>query len=205
MTLNPLAHIDVIGTVLVPIIGLLAGGILIGWAKPVVFSPNLLTRKLKVKTSTALIAIAGPLSNILLSIIFLVTATLYIAAMTSDINSRTVLYTAALIEGPEALTYIGMSTEKMLLLGLAGALVRINVILAAFNMIPAGPLDGASIVGGFLPDNLQHRYNAFRYSQIWFVGLMLLMYFGVLSHLLAIISTPIEAMLHFIAKLILGI
>jgi len=204
MTLNPMKHIDIIGTILVPIIALLTGGILIGWAKPVIFNPNFLTKKLQTKTSTALIATAGPLSNLLLSVIFLITTTLYVTAITSDINSRVILYVATFTDKPEALTYIGMSTERMTLLGLGGAIVRINIILTAFNMIPVGPLDGAGILGGFLPNHLQCRYNTFRYSPLWLAGLVLLVYFGVMPHLLTIITAPIEIVLHSIARFILG-
>ena len=71
MTINPLAHIDPIGTVVFPLLGLLFGGFFIGWAKPVLFNPARLTRRLQMKVSAALIALAGPLSNILMSILFM--------------------------------------------------------------------------------------------------------------------------------------
>ena len=99
---------------------------------------------------------------------------------------------------------MGLDTGTVVLLGLGGALVRLNMLLAAFNLIPLGPLDGAGVLGGFLPDHLQNRYNAFRYNRFWFFGLMLLMYLGVLRWLLLPTMLLTEAVLQPIVRLILG-
>lgn len=204
VTLNPIAHIDIVGTVIFPILGLLSGGIFIGWAKPVMFNPSLLTRRWKAKISTAIIAAAGPLSNVVLSIIFLSITTMYIVMTTpNSIDSRLDLFSATFTGEIEVLTRMGIDTERAIMLGIGSALVRVNIILATFNMIPAGPLDGAGVLGGFLPDRLQYRYNNFRYSRLWFVLLLLLIYIRALPYLLTVIATPMEAMLSAIARLIL--
>ena len=179
MTLNPLAHIDPIGTVLFPLLGLLFGGFFIGWAKPVMFNPARLTRRFQMKISSAMIALARPLSNIILAILFMAGTTL-------------------------ALMSMGLDTGQVVLLGMGGALVRLNMLLAAFNLIPLGPLDGAGVLGGFLPDRLQYRYNNFRYNRFWFIGLMLLMYIGVLRWLLLPTFLLMQAVLNPIARIILG-
>ena len=202
MTLNPLSHIDTIGTVVLPIIGLLSCGFCFGWAKPVTFNPNLLSRRLKTKTATALIAMAGPLSNAVLSIIFLALTTLYICIVAPTASSRINLYYATFTGQIDTLSHIVASTEKMVLLGLGGALWRINIVLAAFNMIPIGSLDGAGVLGGLLPEHLECRYNNFRYrySQHCFIGLMLLMYLGILPNLLVALE---EVVIKSVAQLIL--
>jgi len=206
MTLNPLAHIDPIGTVLFPLLGLLFGGFFIGWAKPVLFNPARLTRRLQMKVSAALISLAGPLSNILLAVLFMAVTTLAVRVLEPNPVSRWSLANAAMDfrQGPEILISMGLDTGKVVLLGLSGALVNLNILLAAFNLIPLGPLDGAGVLGGFLPDHLQYRYNAFRYHRFWFFGLMLLMYVGVLKWLLLPTYLLMEALLNPIARMILG-
>ncbi len=203
MTLNPLAHIDPIGTVLFPLLGLLFGGFFIGWAKPVLFNPARLTRRFQMKVSAALIALAGPLSNLVLCVVFMTITTLAIRFMAPSLSGRIHLYNAS-FTGPEVLMDMGLDTGTVVLLGLGGALVRLNMLLAAFNLIPLGPLDGAGVLGGFLPDHLQNRYNAFRYNRFWFFGLMLLMYLGVLRWLLLPTMLLTEAVLQPIVRLILG-
>jgi Zn-dependent protease len=202
MTINPIPHIDPIGTVVFPILGLLFGGFFIGWAKPVLFNPARLTRRLQMKVSAALIALAGPLSNILLAILFMAVTTLGVRLL--ELGPARVQLWLAAFDGPEALIGMGLDTGKVVLLGLGGALVHLNILLAAFNLVPLGPLDGAGVLGGFLPDHLQYRYNAFRYHRFWFFGLMLLMYVGVLKWLLYPTFMLMYALLNPIARLILG-
>lgn len=133
LTLNPLSHLDPIGSVLVPLIGYFAGGFIIGWAKPVPFNPyNLRPEKwgLPAQAGEALVAMAGPLSNILLAVIF------------------------GLI-----IRFLGASgTLNDSFLGLAGFVVLINITLAIFNLIPIPPLDGSKILFAFIP----YKFQGFR-------------------------------------------
>ena len=205
ITLNPIAHIDVIGTILFPLLGLLAGNsLIIGWAKPVTCNQALLTRKFKIKTSTAMIALAGPLANFMLSIIFLIISVVTIKLITPISASRSALISAAICDGPEALMSMGLSTEILLLLGLSSATVRLNVLFAAFNMIPVGPLDGAGVLGYFIPDRWQYSYNSFRYNPLGLIGLMLLMCFNLLSPIIYLIMMPIDAILALVVNLLLS-
>lgn len=121
MTLNPISHIDPIGTILLPIIGS-AGLPVIGWAKPVPVQPNRLTRKLSMRTGMALVSIAGPLSNLLLA--FTCTAAFWL------------VFDSGLIPR------LGDENLLQTLQGLLVRLIFANVGLAIFNLLPVPPLDG---------------------------------------------------------------
>lgn len=120
LTLNPISHLDPVGSFLVPLLGYFAGGFVVGWAKPVPFNPYNLRNA---KWGEAIVAAAGPLANIALSVIF----GLFIRF---------------------ASAYEAVSPS---LLSLAGFVVLINITLAIFNLIPIPPLDGSKILFAFLP------------------------------------------------------
>lgn len=122
LTLNPLAHIDPIGTVLVPLVLMLTSGSFIGWAKPVPFNPqNIRDPKGELK-----IALAGPVSNLCLAII----------VSLAFLGIR-LIFPALL--GIEPLIYA------------VSLIIYVNIFLALFNLIPVPPLDGSKILGSFLP------------------------------------------------------
>jgi Zn-dependent protease len=122
ITLNPLAHIDWIGTVLFPLIALLTHLPLLGWAKPVPVN----FRNLKApRRDFALVALAGPVSNLAL------------AALATPIF--------LMMYGDGA---IDMGTI------LAASFVVLNVSLAVFNLIPFPPLDGGNVLSGFVPESV---------------------------------------------------
>jgi Zn-dependent protease len=121
ITLNPLAHIDWIGTVLFPLVAIYSRLPLIGWAKPV---PVSMANLRSPRRDFALIAAAGPASNLLLAGV--VSAILAIAGGT--LGSQ--MFTAVLYN-----------------------LVSLNVMLAVFNMIPVPPLDGGNVLAGLLPEH----------------------------------------------------
>ena len=122
LTLNPISHLDPIGSFFVPLIGYFAGRFIVGWAKPVPFNPYNLRNQ---RWGEALVAVAGPISNIALAILFGLTIRFL----------------------PE---YINISQS---FLNLASSVVLINIILAIFNLIPIPPLDGSKILFAFLPYN----------------------------------------------------
>jgi len=127
LSLNPAVHIDPIGTLLFPLVAMMTGVPLIGWAKPVPVD----TRYLKApRRDFALIAAAGPVSNIVLAILAAGVLALLPGVRPGDITGR------ALLSTPNYLLRLA---------------VVLNVLLAVFNMLPIPPLDGGNVLLGVLP------------------------------------------------------
>ncbi|MDP2322106.1 MAG: site-2 protease family protein [Acidobacteriota bacterium] len=127
LSLNPAVHIDPIGTLLFPAIAIFTGLPLIGWAKPVPVDTRFLQHP---KRDFALIAAAGPSSNVLMAIIGAVLLAIIPGVAPGDIAGRAVM------------TPLFMLLEWF---------VIINVLLALFNMVPVPPLDGGNVLMGVLP------------------------------------------------------
>jgi Zn-dependent protease len=127
-TLNPLAHIDPLGTVILPLILAFSGsGFMFGWAKPVPVDPTRFRRDVHMGRGMAWTAAAGPLSNVVLAVFAAVVAGLLIRF------------------APETLERGNGIRE------LVASLLGTNVVLALFNLIPVPPLDGSRIVDGYMP------------------------------------------------------
>jgi len=126
LSLNPLVHLDILGTVVLPLIGALGSMPMLGWAKPVPVNP----RNFKSVWGNVLVAVAGPGSNLLLCAICLFV--LVIAQKTG-------------------ITSTGFAHLTSPFVKLLEAMVGVNAILAVFNMIPLPPLDGAAVLEVVLP------------------------------------------------------
>lgn len=127
LNLNPFKHIDPIGSVVVPgFLFLTNAGILFGWAKPVPYNPYNLKNQ---RYGEALVAAAGPGTNIILAIIFGLVVRLGVG--------------------------MGLPSE---FLHLSYYIVYINVLLACFNMLPVPPLDGSKVLSALLPYQLELKY-----------------------------------------------
>jgi Zn-dependent protease len=148
MSLNPLVHIDPIGTLVLPIVAAVTGAPLIGWAKPVPVD----TRQLGLpRRDFMLVAAAGPASNIVLAVA---------AALVLRLAPGAAAGAGALdVAGPIA--------------GIAALALQVNLLLALFNMIPVPPLDGGNVLGGLLGGAWRRRYEALRpYGVFILYGLM---------------------------------
>ena len=120
LTLNPIPHLDPIGTILFPIIGAVTGAPVFGWAKPVPVNPYNLRYG---KWGAVLVALAGPASNVVVA----------------------VLATVTLL----ALTAAGLAPNNLLAVFLV-LLAMISLVLAVFNLIPVAPLDGSRLLSALL-------------------------------------------------------
>jgi Zn-dependent protease len=170
LTLNPLKHIDPVGTVLVPlslivISQLTSGGFFIfGWAKPVPIASDNLHHP---KRDMALVAAAGPTANLIMAFLWAVIMKLGLMLPVS----------LAL-----PLTYMG------------GAGIAINVLLMVLNLIPVPPLDGSRVVAGLLPDRLAWQFG--RIEQYGLMILLLLMVSGILWKIMGPPVAMVESMIY---------
>lgn len=145
LTLNPLRHLDPLGTIVFFIAN-------IGWAKPVPVDPRYFKNPLK---GMLLVALAGPGANFLLSGLF---AALYHGLLPLALEHETEL--------------LGKVLVPLTLIAQAG--VFVNLVLGAFNLLPVPPLDGSNIVAGVLPRRAAYRYLSFgRYGIFVLLGLFL--------------------------------
>ncbi len=150
LTLNPLSHIDVIGTIIFPLLSPLP----FGWAKPVPIDPVRFSRRFTMRTGVVLTAAAGPASNVIL------------AALCTLLYGLLGRFDPGLLEGPN-----GPAVEALLLRSIV-----LNFSLALFNMIPVPPLDGSRVVDGLL--SVRSRFRAtwdsfLQYSTFGFIAVVL--------------------------------
>jgi Zn-dependent protease len=122
LTLNPIKHIDLVGTIIVPVVLLALGGFIFGWAKPVPVAQQNLRNP---RRDMALVAAAGPVSNLVMALLW------------------------GLIAKLAAVANIAWASEPLILMGIAG--VTINLVLAVLNLLPIPPLDGGRVLSNLLP------------------------------------------------------
>ncbi|MEI8054511.1 MAG: site-2 protease family protein [bacterium] len=153
LTLNPVRHIDVFGTIIVPITLLLLNiGVILGWAKPVPINTHNFNNP---RRDMALVALAGPSSNFIMAIVWAV------------ITKGSVIL----------LVYNFPGAMAVQLMGEAG--ISINLMLMILNLLPIPPLDGSHIVSGLLPKVVAAHYE--RIAPYGFFILLALLYFGVID------------------------
>jgi len=171
LTLNPIKHIDPLGTVIVPLLLMVMGGFIFGWAKPVPITWENLKNP---KRDMVLVAVAGPLANLLMAIMWAILVKItFIIPVSASTQSLVV-----------ALHYMG----------LAG--ITINVWLLVLNLLPLPPLDGGRVVSGLLPNPLSWQFN--RIEPYGFIILLVLLWTHVLEY---IMLPPARALHGFIYQL----
>lgn len=151
LTLNPIPHIDLFGSIILPFFFILSqSGFILAWAKPVPYNPNRIKDK---KYGDLKVAIAGPLSNIIIAVFFgLVVRLLPVAA-----NIKQGLFLSFLSRDNDVLNSLiaGNIWHSIILLSII--FIFINLLLAFFNLIPIPPLDGSKIVLNFFPEKLKYK------------------------------------------------
>jgi Zn-dependent protease len=133
VSLNPAVHIDPIGTLLFPLLGMITGAPLIGWAKPV---PVSIWRFARPRRDYLMVAAAGPLSNLALAFV----ATVALRSLLGVGGAAGMPAAGAAVIAP--------------LTSLAWSALQVNVLLAIFNLLPIPPLDGSSVLAGVLPERM---------------------------------------------------
>ncbi len=151
LTLNPLAHIDIIGTVIMPIMGILSGLPFFGWAKPVPFNPLYFRRNVSIRKGIMYTALAGPVSNLIFAILMIIFGRIILLITP---NTDTNLF--------KALFLLVVNT------------MQVNIGLFLFNLLPVPPLDGSKILYGILPENKMYIVEFLeRYSFVLFIGIII--------------------------------
>ena len=167
LTLNPIAHIDPFMTVILPLVLYLTSGFIFGGAKPVPVNAMRLRHPLR---DMMFVALAGPVSNFLLAILFAVAF--------------------------KAMLYLGEMPINALAVRVMHAGVYLNLLLAAFNMLPIPPLDGSRVMAYLLPGGLRDSYVALeRFGMV--ILIVLMMTRGLRAYLEAAMS-PMFAAVEFL-------
>lgn len=206
MTLNPLAHMDPIGTFLFPLLGMFTGLPFIGWAKPVPVDGRNLTRRFSMRAGFAMVASAGPISNLIQAVVFFPLLALLVRATAPSVFIRGHLFEAAAFDWSsgvvDTLKAAGLGNVQTLFLVLLGRLVMINLLLALFNLLPLGPLDGAGILRGIVPRSWTPKLD--KYQPYMFIVILLLAFSGMLGYIITPALSLAYYLLTPLANIILG-
>lgn len=157
LTLNPIKHIDPVGTLLIPGLMLIVSNFVFGWAKPVPVDARNLRNP---RRDLALVALAGPVANFLMAFFW-----------------GLIAKCGVLAEGYDN-AWLGIP-----LIYMGGAGIMINVVLGVLNLIPLPPLDGGKVMSGLLPPRAAYQYQ--KIEPYGFLILLVLMFAGVLSRVMA--------------------
>lgn len=171
LTLNPLKHIDPVGTVLLPAVLLVLGGFIFGWAKPVPITWENLKNP---RRDVALVAVAGPGANFLMAVFW------------------------AVVLKISASSGIGPGSFGFPLILMAQAGITINVILMILNLVPIPPLDGGRVLSSLLPPRLAWQFSRIEPFGIWI--LLALLVSGVLASVMSGPVQSVLGLMYSIAR-----
>ena len=177
VSLNPARHIDLVGTIILPLAMLVLGGFVFGWAKPVPIAWQNLKNP---RRDMALVAAAGPLANLLMAVMWACVAKLNYPLLITQTSG------------------IGFGATHFIDLA-ARFGIMINCVLLVINLIPLPPLDGSRILSSLLPPTLARKYNRLEIYGLWiFLGLILLL---ILTGAIYIIQIPMQGLIQWIYQL----
>lgn len=181
LTFNPFKHLDFVGVLMMYTVGF-------GWAKPVpVNFSNLKNRR----WGTILVAMAGPLSNIMLAF-----ASIFVGGIVVKLIDAGIIM---------------IDTERLLMLMVYISLfflymVTVNISLAIFNMIPVPPLDGSRLISAFVPEEAYYKFARYeQYIGLLFLAIVVLAPNNFLSNFINSVSTPIFRSMALTTQTVLGI
>ena len=176
LTLNPLAHVDPIGALLLLLTGF-------GWAKPVPIDPTRFNRKHSIRFGMAVTAAAGPISNLIAAAVGMIVLRFYTVSSMYQQYLQDYISLDAVSNAPEiAYNFIYY-------------FVIINIGLAVFNLIPVPPLDGSKIIGYVTPVSVDRWFA--RNQQIVRIVFLVLVFTGLLGYPLSWLSTQVFRFLHW--------
>ena len=178
LTLNPLAHIDPFGSVILPAICAILGWPGFGYAKPVPYNPNNLRRR---RIDEVLVALAGPLSNLLQ------------AALAAGIYRILIGF----IRNNPTWAMSHMDLLAAWIIPILSTIIISNIVLAVFNLIPLPPLDGSKLLLLILPEDARQKF--YRIEPYCMIALMALLWFAPEK-----INAIIDAGVSFFMKLMVG-
>ncbi|MDD2374055.1 MAG: site-2 protease family protein [Eubacteriales bacterium] len=178
LSMNPLRHLDPIGSLVFLVTSVMSGGRGIGWAKPVQINPARFSRSKTIKQGIMITSLAGPMSNVVLS--FLSLGLLYIVF---------ILY---------ELIGVQYNLVALMLPLFCYMMFFANASLAIFNLLPIPPLDGYKIFGSMLPDKIYYKIMGYE-RYIGMVFLMLVLFGrGVLSRVLSFLLFPFNFLFFYL-------
>lgn len=175
LSLNPLDHLDPIGTLMLLVAGF-------GWGKPVHVNPRNYTRKMSMEKGEAIVSLAGPLMNFVLALIF----TLVYCAIYKFANA----------------SFITSNMGEIIIL-LISSTISINIGLGVFNLIPLPPLDGSKIIMPFLPYNAKQFF--VNNEQIFYIVFVLIWITGIAGTIITPAIGVVSKGIFALAKLIFGL
>jgi Zn-dependent protease len=171
VSLNPLVHMDPIGTFLFPLLQIFTGVLLLGWAKPTPYNPANFNRSVTMRQGHMLVAAAGPVSNLILGGLF------------------TVAFVAAFRSGLVDTSDYHHPLARTLFIG-----ISMNLVLALFNLVPIPPLDGSKVASYGLPGPIGERYDRVM-GPYGFILLLVLVATGIFGYVLTPIMGWVVGML----------
>lgn len=181
LTLNPLAHIDILGSVILPILAAITGIPMIGWMKAVPINPNNFSNY---ERDQAIVSFAGPFANLIIAFI----AFIIMKILTFNIDGTFVIYKLMIfLERNSNIAANIILNALPIVLSMLFMFYTINIMLMFFNLLPFPPLDGGWILRFFLSYKGKDTYD--KIYPYGFLILYALLFFGILRTILSFIQT----------------